>query len=45
MKEYRKRSDSGAVYDDPRVAGGAGELRNYHFRGLKYEDNKYKFYR
>jgi hypothetical protein len=24
LKEYRKRNDSGAVYDDPRVAVGAG---------------------
>ena len=26
MKEYRKRNDSGAVYDDPRVAVGPGVL-------------------
>ncbi len=26
MKEYRKRNDSGAVYDDPRVAVGAGRV-------------------
>jgi hypothetical protein len=25
-KEYRKRNDSGAVYDDPRVALGAGRF-------------------
>ena len=25
-KEYRKRNDSGAVYDDPRVAVGAGRF-------------------
>ena len=26
LKEYRKRNDSGAVYDDPRVAVGAGRF-------------------
>ena len=26
MKEYRKRNASGAVYDDPRVAVGAGRF-------------------
>jgi hypothetical protein len=26
MKEYRKCSDSGTVYDDPRVAVGPGVL-------------------
>jgi hypothetical protein len=26
MKEYRKRNGSGAVYDDPRVAVGAGRF-------------------
>ena len=26
LKEYRKRNGSGAVYDDPRVAVGAGRV-------------------
>ena len=26
LKEYRKRNASGAVYDDPRVAVGAGRF-------------------
>jgi hypothetical protein len=26
LKEYRKRNGSGAVYDDPRVAVGAGRF-------------------
>ena len=26
VKEYRKRNGSGAVYDDPRVAVGAGRF-------------------
>ena len=44
LKEYRKRNGSGAVYDDPRVAVGAGrfdevgaaaEAGGHHGRGTQ----------
>jgi hypothetical protein len=43
MKEYRKRNGSGAVYDDPRVAVGAGRFNEVGARAshLKITSNGY----